>query len=1137
MSPSAVAPVVVANFSQFSLEPHVQKSLQKAWILSGGRPLNASNLIQGALLVARTVSSEAFQQIGSLVFLPSLADVKATGVPPANLAALPLTKPLADSLHIAESFLKEKRNIWGRDYLTIALLAKDDPSIVDLANEAKTTVEAVRDAWFYFVSTADKRRTAESWKRWWRSAGVPLPAQATPTTVPAHLFVWDPRPYPFPKLEEYADLIEKKGFCDFAWNTGNAPSVNPGARIFLLKRGEQPGGLVAVGDVQGNVMEAPHWDPAKQASGEKSLLANVRWRALSRESFLDQATLDGQLAALSKWLREPAGTALPTDVSQKLDELWPRAWTEYVQSRRDIPRIDPRDWIARLDADGGVRRDSLNLEPYVNSFARVMASRSLSPPLSIGLFGDWGTGKTFFMDRLYDKIEELRNSEGSSTLYWKDICQIRFNAWHYAETNLWASLVSTIFNDLRSFLDGPQSDADEFNKLMNQLEVAGELRKEAEKKVAAAATQHAEAQKRLAEVEKKLGEVSKRPLPEDQELRKILSSTLVPRDREAIVSLLHSAAEFSGREDLRKAAEQLEKGEATVESAASLLDDAMTFYGQAGFWWRVLSAAKIYRSRTFWAVIATLLAIPMIFVLASWHLGLDRSWAHLWTVLGEILAAAGAIIGWTRSRLANATSVFDCLNGYRTRVASGIEEARNKDRQAFEAQRESALAEEQRLMALLEGARREVQRTSGEERKAREALRDSTSQARLGKFIRERASSADYEKHLGLIAMIHRDFDRLSQLMKKQQQEKGDADLPRIDRIVLYIDDLDRCYPPDKVVKVLEAVHLLLFFPLFVVVVGVDSRWLSRSLHVHYGGMLEDEAITREADKRVEVSAGSSTKGQNAGPLGRPGAPPATSQNFLEKIFQVPFWLRVMDPAAVQRLVHSLISTVELEVAPDVVQQAPAMGAAAGLAAPMPVVPGEGTAGRVFGTTPDNPARAAAKQITAEAETERHAMGEALAAPAEALKITESELAFMDKVSPLMPRTPRAVKRFVNIYRLYKAALSPLALARFLGTPVRAGNYQAVQVLLALVTGTPLFAERVFQELREYEGDPPKRLLDLANVAGAEPAWKTTSDALREFCEGECNLPLEALKEVSGLVARYSLHNMVVQTPGEAGLG
>ena len=1136
MPSSPAAPVVVANFSQFRLEPHVQKSLQKAWTLSGGRPLNASHLLKGALLVARTDSSKAFEQLASLVPLPSLSDVKGTDIPPPDLSALPLTKALADSFQVAVSFLKEKGGVWGRDYITLALLAKDDSSLTDLASEASSSVQAIQDSWFHFVSSTQEHRTVESWQRWWRSAGVPPPAQTMPTAVPANLFVWDPRAYSFPKLEEYAETIERQGFCDFSWSTGNTPTISPGGKVFLVKRDDEPRGLAAVGEVQGTVTEAPHWDPVKAASGETSFLTNVRWKALSREPFLNQARLEIELGSFSSWLREPAGTMLPIDVTQRLEELWPRAWAEYLQDRHAVPAVDSRNWIARLDADRGVKRDSLNLESYVNSFARVMASRSLAPPLSIGLFGDWGTGKTFFMDRLYDTIEGLRDSGGNSALYWNDICQIRFNAWHYAETDLWASLVSTIFNELRSFLDGPQSDADEFNKLMNQLEVAGELRREAEKKVEDAAKQHAEAKKRLETAEKQLGEARQRPLPSDEELRKILSSNLEQGDRNEIIRLLRSAAEWSGREDFKLAADQLHKGEMTTESAAALLDEANAFFAHAGFWWRVLSAAKIYKTGGFWTVIFVLVAIPVVFAFASYRLHLPPDWAHLWTVLGEILTGATAIIGWMRSRLASATSVFDRLNGYRTRVARGIEEARNRDRLAYELKREAAVADEQRLIAQLEAARREAQRTAEEERKAREALRDSTSQVRLGKFIRERASSADYEKHLGLIAMIHRDFERLSGMMEKQQKEEGDPDLPRIDRIILYIDDLDRCYPPDKVVKVLEAVHLLLFFPLFVVVVGVDSRWLSRSLHVHYGGMLEDEAITREAEKRANPTGASSANSQNVETVARAGAPPATSQNFLEKIFQVPFWLRVMGPVAVQRLVHSLISTEELEVAPAVVHQA-AAGAVVGAATSPPVAPSGAANGPVFGTTADNPARATAKQITAEAETARPALGESLEAPAEALKITEPELAFMDKVSPIMPRTPRAVKRFVNIYRLYKAALSPQALSHFLGTPANPGNYRAVQILLALVTGTPLFAERVFEELRNYEGDPTKRLLDLANLTGADSAWKTTSDALREFCKDDGNLPLGALKDVSGLVARYSLHNMVIQTPGEAGLG
>jgi hypothetical protein len=61
--------------------------------------------------------------------------------------------------------------------------------------------------------------------------------------------------------------------------------------------------------------------------------------------------------------------------------------------------------------------------------------------------------------------------------------------------------------------------------------------------------------------------------------------------------------------------------------------------------------------------------------------------------------------------------------------------------------------------------------------------------------------------------------------------------LPRIDRIILYIDDLDRC-PPRRVVEMLEAIHLLLAIDLFVVVVAVDPRWLLRSIAAHYRDLL-----------------------------------------------------------------------------------------------------------------------------------------------------------------------------------------------------------------------------------------------------------------------------------------------------------
>ena len=86
----------------------------------------------------------------------------------------------------------------------------------------------------------------------------------------------------------------------------------------------------------------------------------------------------------------------------------------------------------------------------------------------------------------------------------------------------------------------------------------------------------------------------------------------------------------------------------------------------------------------------------------------------------------------------------------------------------------------------------------------------------------------------------------MSKILLRQGDAVGDDDqLPKIDRIVLYIDDLDRC-PPKRVVEVLEAVHLILALELFVVIIAVDPRWLLQSLRLHYADLLQDEGELEE---------------------------------------------------------------------------------------------------------------------------------------------------------------------------------------------------------------------------------------------------------------------------------------------------
>ena len=122
--------------------------------------------------------------------------------------------------------------------------------------------------------------------------------------------------------------------------------------------------------------------------------------------------------------------------------------------------------------------------------------------------------------------------------------------------------------------------------------------------------------------------------------------------------------------------------------------------------------------------------------------------------------------------------------------------------------------------------------------------------------------------------------------------ERG-IEKPLVDRIILYIDDLDRC-PENKVVDVLQAVHLLLAFPLFVVVVGVDSEWLLHSLKTQ---MAQFSAPASSDDDDLDRTLWAST------PI-----------NYLEDLPE-PFTLRTMPETGFDDLIEDLTTPVDGRVA------------------------------------------------------------------------------------------------------------------------------------------------------------------------------------------------------------------------------
>jgi vacuolar-type H+-ATPase subunit H len=377
------------------------------------------------------------------------------------------------------------------------------------------------------------------------------------------------------------------------------------------------------------------------------------------------------------------------------------------------------------------------------------------------------------------------------------------------------------------------------------------------------------------------------------------------------------------------------------------------------------------------------------------------------TQVGAIVAAISA---WLVKNLRWATGIVDKVDKARGEADTLLREARAKATPE-EAQLHKELVSLKQKEASARAALKEAQEKVQQAEKEKQQIEERANGKVLAEFIREKVSGSTYQGQLGIISSIRKDLHALSELLaaaKKfrenpsssaDEKAKRDQNLPRIDRIVLYVDDLDRC-PEKTVVEVLQAVHLLLAFPLFIVVIGVDSRWLLRSLRHHYAALrgIEQGADLQTFDGATEFSS--------------------TPQNYLEKIIQVPFNLRRMDSGGFHRLMEDILPFKRVSEA------ASAHGVeshgAKEKAVPQP-------ASDEMKVESDQ-TRADGGQTQPSVGPDEIPKGEATVeefdlAP-KALIVTQKEVEFMAELVSLIP-TPRAAKRLGNIYRLIRAGISP----------------------------------------------------------------------------------------------------------------
>ncbi len=708
---------------------------------------------------------------------------------------------------------------------------------------------------------------------------------------------------------------------------------------------------------------------------------------------------------------QQATQAAQARVESALDDLAPQA------AGAEAARAGA---VAGFRSDGiDGQADLLGVTQDVEALCSVIAARDIEPPLSIGLFGDWGSGKSFFIKEMKGRLARISDAartaerraleEGRplahATRYCAHITQLDFNAWHYIETDLWASLTDAIIDGLAQSLDAAKpSTAAERARLLALAAHSRDVLADAERR-------RSDAEARLAEHEQAYLQAK----------RRAFDVTLDPRSIAREARELAVAAGGTLPEELAEVGRTLEADAATVEAKAALLE----LRGLRGGLRALGLAIRAHRGRVVLGVVAAA-------ALAALALALEDQLGRAASYLAGVAISVLAVFAALRPYLAKARSAVDRVRGIAERYRAEL------DAKVLAAE-EAAKARREQLEGAVTAAATRVREAKHELAELEDQLIALRADHQMARFLRERQEADAYRKHLGVIAQARADFQRLSQYMVDVRADAPQDGVPRIDRIVLYIDDLDRCSEAE-VVKVLQAVHLLLAFKLFVVVVAVDSRWLLRSLQQHarplQPGADADPGLSEE--ERLHWQA--------------------TPLNYLEKIFQVPFTLRPMGRGGFGNLIDHLTSPLD----------------AAGRPAPEPA--GGGPPAPEIDVCPPH------------------------------LVIEPWEQAFMKELHDLIP-TPRAVKRFVNVYRLLRAqaAAERARELELCGDPA-GGEHRAVMLLLALLIGFPSEATDLMR--------------DLVELAPTGDWWAWSKDRLPGLAGPDASpLEQERLEAVAGILA------------------
>ncbi|MBH0176890.1 MAG: HNH endonuclease [Nitrospira sp.] len=137
------------------------------------------------------------------------------------------------------------------------------------------------------------------------------------------LLTWNPKKWAWRELQSAIEQIDTAGIAFEPWSVGNRMDLPVGSRVFLMRLGAPPRGLVGSGWTTTLPKNGPHWDPEKREAGAETPSVGVEFDVLAEVPLIKAEELElPPFDQLSSWTPQSSGVELPAVVSDALNALW-----------------------------------------------------------------------------------------------------------------------------------------------------------------------------------------------------------------------------------------------------------------------------------------------------------------------------------------------------------------------------------------------------------------------------------------------------------------------------------------------------------------------------------------------------------------------------------------------------------------------------------------------------------------------------------------------------------------------------------------------------------------------------------------------------------------------------------------------